>query len=1116
MMGDGIERIHEKIKSFQRKYYLNIFVRGIILTLASVLGYFLMAVLIEHNLWLSHWARTLIFFSFIVLVVGCFYLFLKEPFRWWIIKRGLNEEQSAVIIGKHLPHVSDRLLNLLQLSATPGNDLRYASMLQKSKEFEPLQFDSIVNIAYNKKYLKFLLLPIALIVAIFIFNQRILTESTNRIIHFNQKYSPKAPFTFTIENQPLIGFYNEDFTIHVTLAGDAIPENLYLDASNRVKLERITPEEFQYTFQSIQHDIDFQLEGAGFFSTTYHITVANRPEVTRFTVQLEYPRYIQRANETLSNTGNLQIPEGTNVHWILNTTNAEQAIIVFDNNQKNYFKLSDNQNFTFKKVFKNSQPYQINLNNKRISNKEKILYNIEVIKDQYPTIAVNNLQGSVLYRRVILGGMINDDYGLTKLNLHFNIKDENQKELLNQSIALDISAKQLQQNFFYNWSLDSIKLKPGQQLEYFLEVFDNDGVNGSKSTRSAKYNFQIPSENDLLTNIDGTRNKTQRAINESATKADKLHDKIQQAEQKLKGKQNLDWQDKKMLDDIVQQKENLEHAIEQLKEQNEMLQQKKDAFTEQDKRIKEKSEQIQKLMNQLLDEETKKLFDELQKLLKENADPSQIQKLMDKLNQKSDNLEKDLDRMLELFKQVEFETKLDLAIEKLKQQIDKQNTLLDRTESLDKKGDKKNTPEKNQKKDDGDATGDKNPDDTIEQLAREQEQLNSDFEKTSEKIEELKMLEKELNKNDELPPKETSDQIQKDQKESKESLQQNNTAKSKTSQEKVVKEMKAMKDTMEGMQSSMEMEMDMQNLESLRQIIHGMIKLSFDQENLIKGFEQLQQSDPRFNTLAQQQLKLKDDAKVLEDSLIAVSKKDPSMGSFITKEIGELNNHLDKVNEANSERKRPQAANEMQLSMTSINNLALMLDSHYDMMMQMMANAQPSMKKSKQKGKKPSLSEMQQQLNQKIQELKKSGKDGRQLSEELANAAAEQERIRRALEEMQDKMKKEGKSPGGDLPSKMEQTELDLVNKSLTDQMIKRQKDILTRLLETENAMREQEQDEKRKGETAKDYENELPKAFEEYLRLKQKEVEILRSVPPKLYPYYKKEVGEYFKRTDK
>ncbi len=405
-----------------------------------------------------------------------------------------------------------------------------------------------------------------------------------------------------------------------------------------------------------------------------------------------------------------------------------------------------------------------------------------------------------------------------------------------------------------------------------------------------------------------------------------------------------------------------------------------------------------------------------------------------------------------------------------------------------------------------------NKDSDSQELAKEQESLLEESKKTAEEIEELKELGKEIQKDEDLPSEENSQEIQEEQQESKEMLEQNSPSKSKSPQQKALQKMKEMQQQMEDAQSSMSMEMDMQNIESLREIIHGLVKLSFDQENLMKGFNDLSQNDPRFNSIAQQQLKLKDDAKVLEDSLLALGKRDPFMGSIVTKEVGELNDHLDKVIEANRERRKPKASSEMQMTMTSINNLALMLDDHFDMMMQMMANAQPSMGKSKKKGQKPSLSQMQQQLNEKIQQLKGSGKSGRELSEELAEMAAEQERIRRALKEMEEKMK-DGKMPGGDLPSKMEQTEMDLVNKQLTEQLIRRQQEILTRLLETEKSAREQDMDEERKGETAKEYDKEIPRAFEDYLRLKEKEVELLKTVPPKLYPYYKKEVSEYFKR---
>ena len=1177
MMSDGTGRIHEKIKSFQRKYYLNLSIRGAILILSIVVGYFLIATLLEYNLWLSQWARLLIFVTFFAVAGVSILKFLSQPLQWWLARRGLNEEQSARLIGSKLPTVKDRLLNLIQLSSSPNQtDLTLASVRQKSTEFEPLSFEAVVDLRENKKHLKYLAIPLAIVLLILLINPGVFTKSTDRIVHFNRAYSPEAPFTFTIANETLTAFYNENFTLKVDLRGKAIPQNAYVVSKNqRLKLVPTATGRFEYTFERIQQPLDFQIEAAGFLSDGYSIEVVNRPELTKFNVELEYPRYLQRQNEKLTNAGNLDVPEGTNIRWKLNTAYADKATIKFTNINKQFdFQPSDRQLFVFSKKFFNPEQYEIALANERSNNKERIAYSINVIKDQFPQIVVNNFKDTVLYQRVLLGGMISDDYGVTQLSLHMRVRDQDQKETLNRSVRIPITKNQLQQSFFYNWSVDSLKLKPGEQLEYVLEVWDNDAVNGRKSTRSATYTFVVPTADNLITEISRSQKSTESQIDKSVSKANRLQDQIEQANQKLKGKQSLDWQDKKMLEDIIQQKQGLDQMVEQLKEQNKLLEEKKNAFTDQDERIREKAQQIQKLMDELLDEETKKLFDELQKLLKENAEISDIQKLLDKMNQNTNNLEKELERTLELFKQLQYDFKLDQAIEDLKKQIENQKELLSKTESLEKEksserskdkkslndkaasekkdqsaeGDEKkdskdsdrsdkgqqnkakageDKADQSKEKSQGDPSQDqqdkskeqsgedqsKEPSSESKELAKEQEKVKEQFSQTTEKLKELEKLGDELDKGDGLPDEQDAQEVEQQQDESQQMLEQESPSKSKQPQKNALEKMSQMQQQMEGMQNSMMMEAQAENMESLRQIIHGLVKLSFDQENLMKQFNELQQNDPRFNLLAQSQLKLKDDAKVLEDSLLALGKKDPMMGAFIMKEVNELNGHIDRVIDSNKERRRPQASSEMQMTMTSINNLALMLDDHFDMMMQMMANAQPSMKKSKQKGQKPSLSQMQQQLNRKIEELKNSGKTGRQLSEELAEMAAEQERIRRALQEMQQKMKNDGQMPGGEIPAKMEQTEMDLVNKQLTDQLIQRQKQILTRLLDSEKSMREQDMDEERKGETAKDYDKEIPKAFEEYLRLKEKEVELLKTVPPKLYPYYKKEVSEYFKR---
>ena len=121
------------------------------------------------------------------------------------------------------------------------------------------------------------------------------------------------------------------------------------------------------------------------------------------------------------------------------------------------------------------------------------------------------------------------------------------------------------------------------------------------------------------------------------------------------------------------------------------------------------------------------------------------------------------------------------------------------------------------------------------------------------------------------------------------------------------------------------------------------------------------------------------------------------------------------------------------------------------------------------------------------------------------------------LGDMEKNMEKGIDGTGGqslkELKDKMEQNELDLVNKRLTDQLLHRQKEIMTRLLEAENARKERELDDEREAEQSKKIERNIPEAFEEYIRAKEKEIEILKTVPVKLNPYYKKEVNEYFKR---
>jgi hypothetical protein len=173
---------------------------------------------------------------------------------------------------------------------------------------------------------------------------------------------------------------------------------------------------------------------------------------------------------------------------------------------------------------------------------------------------------------------------------------------------------------------------------------------------------------------------------------------------------------------------------------------------------------------------------------------------------------------------------------------------------------------------------------------------------------------------------------------------------------------------------------------------------------------------------------------------------------------------------------------------------------------------------------KDKLSKGQEDLNKIMKDLKerlekqgKSGGGGGQQpsnSKDFAQLAAKQAALRNALRQKQKELQEQGKGDKAldDIMGEMDKIEKELVNKRLTEEMMRRQEQILTRLLDHEKAEREREQDEQRQAEAARQVQPKMPPALEEYLKKRRAEIEQFRTVSPALKPYYKQLVEEYLK----
>ncbi|WP_221395072.1 DUF4175 family protein [Dyadobacter sp. NIV53] len=1095
-----------RIQEYRQKYYQNQLLKGLIFSIALLLTVYLFFNTLEYFGRFSSAVRGMLFFGFLAILAFSFFQWVIQPLIHLSgLRKPISDEEAAMQIGSYFPEVGDKLVNTLQLRNLSGtqSDLIEASIRQKSAQLLIVKFSDAIKFNENKKWMRYAIFPIAVIAVILLFNPSFFTSSSDRIIHFQKNYT-YAPFSFILENKSLKAFRNEDFVLKLKLKGEALPQSVYLvQNGTRFKLDQNANNNFSYTFKNLQRNVAFSFDAAGFVSDEYKITVAERPSLLSFDVNLRYPAYLNKPAEGLNNVGNLSVPEGTDIEWNFNTSSTNSLGIRFENDSTLYKGIENNDgHFEVRRSARRSAQYQVFLKNNETSNADKIGYYINVIPDKFPVLNLENFRDTTLYNYLVLGGSISDDYGFSQLKMFYSVQRENDKTPSQpKSISIPFNKTVNTQSFFFQWYVDSLRLAPGDKIEYYAQVWDNDGVNGAKSTRSRSIQFTVPNKDQMEAEIKKSEQETENQIQSAMKKAQSLEKDLNNLDNKLKSNKELDFKEQKQIEEVLKKREELIKELQALQEKHQNQNEKSKQFNQQSPELQSKIDQLQKLMDELMDKDTDKLYQELKKLL-EQKQSERMSSMMEKLKNKEHNLEKELERTMKLFKQMQLEQKMENLSEKLNELADKEDKLADKSQENDKN---KNSEDKKGKN---------------EELKKEQEKIQEEFEKAKEDTKEAEELSKELEQPID-PQKEEQKNASEQMEESKKELDKQQNSKASQAQKKAAQSMKKMSKSMTEQMEAAEMEQMQEDLDALRDILENLITLSFDQESLMKDFRGVNLQDPRFIKLGQQQLKLKDDAKVVEDSLYALANRVVQIQSFITRELNDMKSYMDESVKGIKDRQINVATAKQQFAMTSMNNLALMLSDVFKQMQEQMAMAMPGSgkgKKGKQKGEQQGMGEMQEKLNGQMKQLGQ-GKEGQgNNSEQLARMAAEQAAIRKMIQDLMESQK--GTKVGQqfskelqDITEKMDETETDLVNKRITPELIKRNQEITTRLLESEKAMKEQDEDEQRKAQAAKQTPRQPPAAFEKYVREKEKQTELLRTIPPTFSPFYKREVDTYFRK---
>jgi len=1086
--------LFSKLDEFIGKYYKNKIIKGILLSVLIFILYFISLSILEYFSYFSIPVRRFLFYFSIVLTLSVLSFYIIIPLlHLFKIGKILNYSKAADIIAKYFPDVQDKLKNtleLIDLSKTDVNSLVVASINQRILSLKPLPFVLAINVRDNYRYFKILAILLVLLFPAFMFYPSLFTEGAARIIKHETYYEPKMPFSFELMNSTLNIEKGSDYTFTLKITGEYIPSNAEISiGTTSYFMQKVAPSKYAFTLKGINNSLDFFFIADEYKSKSFTLNVIPSPQILSFTLSADVPEYTGEKSFMLKNIGDISVPEGTKLHWNIDAIEATSMSLKFNDSSILHLTSIDKHFETSLKAMKSTK-YLILSSNSYIKQKMLLTYAISVVPDLYPTIEVDVKTDSSNMFLNYFTGRIKDDYGFSKMQFVY-YKGSKADSLI--TIPIQISKASASQEFFYGFDFSSFN--SGDDIHYYLEIFDNDGIKGPKSTKSSLFNLRIPSHTEVEKMDAQMTHSLESDMQKSMQMAKDLKKEIENTQKKLLNENTSNWEKAQLMKQLEQKQEQLMQLVNTVKDQNQKKNDLTDMLKNQNQDILDKQKQIEEMMNNLMDDEFKKMLDEYKNLMdKFNKD-----KFFDKADDMKlslEDLEKQLDKNLELLKRMDVEKNIQNAIDDLKKLQVEQKKLSDKVD------------DKTENKVD---------------LTQKQDELNKQMDKLQEKYNDA------LKKNNDLEKKMNLNDFNKEMSDIKQSMSQSEQEMKEGSKSKSQKQMKQSKDKMNNLEQAMaamvKQNSKKQNSEDesqLRQILDNLLTLSFEQESLQKTTRTVQISDPKYVSYLNKQLVLIDNFSIIKDSLYALAKRQPAIQKTITNQIKDIERSFLKIKTGFDERNISQININQQLVMTGENNLSLMFAEILKNMQsesQSMSNSPSQCNNPKKKGKGMSMSDMKsqqqgmkQQLQQMIEQMKQGqGKPGG-MSKQLSKMMADQEKQQQMLNDM---IKDGGFSPDAtkklnDIKQLIDQNQKDIVNKSVSPQTMFRQNQILTRLLEAENAENQRDKETKRESKQGKQDIFSNPTTVLKYKQLINGTNELLKYDNIKLQSFYKKKYDMY------
>jgi len=1096
--------LQRRLAAARRRLTLGAVARGALVLLAVVGALGALALAAEAGWWMGSGLRTALAWliglsSVALLVVGI----VIPVLRALGVLPGLGDRDVASRAGKDFSGVDDRLHAFLDLAdgqgASSPEPLRDAALISLGREVETVPFERVRSFDGAKRLLPWAVAPLLVLVGLFAIAPTTFSSAAERLMAPGRAFFPPAPYALEVEPGNVSLVRGEPLEISARAVGTDLPGTATLEVGRKderaletVRLRVGSDGRFSHTLPGVNASLRYRILTEDTASPWFTATAESRPLVRGVRIRVTPPGYSGRTSRLLpEGVGDVTGLAGSTVRVSVGLGGAPAAEgwlrIAWQNGDVQRIPLrlgSDGALGQF--ALRGAGTYSVHLETAAgLANMDPAVYSLGVLSDAPPQITlVEGSAGSLSASSRSMRFRITDDFGFSGASLVWRIAERRSGGATGfQRTGLGARTRPLDQEIGTSWRVPGAQ--PGDVVELYGEVRDNR-AGGVQTARTAVITLRFPSVAEEIERIGAERDSTQDALEQLQEDAERSGERFEKLRQDLREQPEADWEDRRQVDQLMEEQTQLREQAQQLQDQMQSLTEQMRESGSLDDQTLRQLDQMQQVMDEI---ESPQLQDALERLrdAMENLDLREMLESADEAAQREEDFRKRLERARRLMERLETAVELEESARLAEDLAEREEQIAEDTEALldNPPSDGENEPQDGETPPDGEQ-GDPSPQNTEaerERIADEQRQAAEDAEALQEQMEEMQEAMREMRNVPQQQMQEAIQEMQEDgglpeqMEQNANQVEQNQLQQAQEQQQDMAQKLRKMAQEMREQSSQMQGQQRQVDTAAIRRALEDVLTLSREQEALGNETSLIPARNPALVPVARRQSELRIGLQAVADTLDRVSQTVPAMRVEVMRRADDAKREMQLALTRLSDRLSAPAVANQKTAMSHLNELALLLSELLDQMDPSGSGSGSGGGASEQMGE---MGQQQSQLNQRIQNMlneaagERLSRDGETQARQLAD---QQERIRRQLRDMIEN----GSQAGGDgglspaersalrrVEEQMAETARELRRGRMDPRNAPRQTEILQKLLETQRSVNQRGQEQKREAETGR------------------------------------------------